>query len=52
VSSWCLRKQLIVDDTKLKFAEGTACADVLKAGEKGGSLASRFLSAWRLGGAL
>jgi len=37
-----LRKQLIVDEHEnLKFPEGTACADVLKAGEKGGSLASR-----------
>jgi putative OPT family oligopeptide transporter len=45
-----LRKQLIVDEHKnLKFPEGTACADVLKAGEKGGSMASRVFFGLGLG---
>ena len=46
-----LRKQLIVDEHEnLKFPEGTACADVLKAGEKGGALASRVFFGLGLGG--
>ena len=46
-----LRKQLIVDEHEnLKFPEGTACADVLKAGEKGGSLATRVFFGLGLGG--
>ena len=37
-----LRKQLIVDEhDTLIYPEGTACADVLEAGERGGSFASR-----------
>jgi putative OPT family oligopeptide transporter len=37
-----LRRQLIVQEHEtLKYPEGTACADVLIAGEKGGSFASR-----------
>src|ERR1700749_1760991 len=37
-----LRRQLIVDEHKtLPYPEGTACAEVLKAGERGGSFASR-----------
>jgi putative OPT family oligopeptide transporter len=45
-----LRKQLIVDEHEnLKFPEGTACADVLKAGEKGGALASRVFFGLGLG---
>ncbi len=37
-----LRRQLIVDEHEnLPYPEGTACADVLMAGERGGSLASR-----------
>jgi putative OPT family oligopeptide transporter len=45
-----LRKQLIVDEHKnLKFPEGTACAEVLKAGEKGGSMASRVFFGLGLG---
>jgi putative OPT family oligopeptide transporter len=45
-----LRKQLIVDEHEnLRFPEGTACADVLKAGEKGGSLASRVFFGLGLG---
>ena len=37
-----LRRQLIVEEHgTLPYPEGTACADVLIAGEKGGSLASR-----------
>ena len=37
-----LRKQLIVDEHEtLTYPEGTACADVLQAGERGGSFASR-----------
>jgi putative OPT family oligopeptide transporter len=45
-----LRKQLIVDEHgKLAFPEGTACADVLIAGEKGGSFASRVFFGLGLG---
>ena len=45
-----LRKQLIVDEHKtLKFPEGTACADVLIAGERGGSFASRVFLGLGLG---
>jgi putative OPT family oligopeptide transporter len=37
-----LRRQLIVEEhDTLIYPEGTACADVLKAGEQGGSFASR-----------
>jgi putative OPT family oligopeptide transporter len=37
-----LRRQLIVEEHgTLVYPEGTACADVLKAGEQGGSFASR-----------
>jgi len=37
-----LRRQLIVDEHEnLPYPEGTACADVLIAGERGGGLASR-----------
>jgi putative OPT family oligopeptide transporter len=43
-----LRRQLIVNEHKnLTYPEGTACADVLVAGEKGGSFASRVF--WGLG---
>jgi putative OPT family oligopeptide transporter len=45
-----LRKQLIVDEHEnLRFPEGTACADVLMAGEKGGSFASRVFFGLGLG---
>jgi putative OPT family oligopeptide transporter len=45
-----LRKQLIVDEHEnLKFPEGTACAEVLKAGEQGGSMASRVFFGLGLG---
>jgi putative OPT family oligopeptide transporter len=45
-----LRKQLIVDEHEnLKFPEGTACAEVLKAGEEGGSMASRVFFGLGLG---
>ncbi|MGO9775568.1 MAG: OPT family oligopeptide transporter [Terracidiphilus sp.] len=45
-----LRKQLIVEEHgNLKFPEGTACADVLLAGEKGGSFASRVFLGLGLG---
>jgi len=41
---------LIVDEHRnLKFPEGTACADVLIAGEKGGSFASRVCFGLGLG---
>ncbi|HZL27969.1 MAG TPA: OPT/YSL family transporter, partial [Acidobacteriaceae bacterium] len=37
-----LRRQLIVEEhDTLVYPEGTACADVLQAGERGGSFASR-----------
>jgi putative OPT family oligopeptide transporter len=43
-----LRRQLIVKEHgNLAYPEGTACADVLVAGEKGGSFASRVF--WGLG---
>ena len=47
-----LRRQLIVQEHgALPYPEGTACADVLIAGEKGGSLASRVFLGLGLGGA-
>src|ERR1700748_3764012 len=46
-----LRRQLIVDEhDTLVYPEGTACADVLIAGERGGSFASRVLLGLGLGG--
>ena len=46
-----LRRQLIVDEhDTLIYPEGTACADVLIAGEKGGSFASRVFLGLGLGG--
>src|ERR1700723_4086086 len=46
-----LRRQLIVDEhANLPYPEGTACADVLIAGERGGSLASRVFLGRGLGG--
>ncbi len=46
-----LRRQLIVQEHGvLAYPEGTACADVLIAGEKGGSLASRVFLGLGLGG--
>src|ERR1700744_6308081 len=45
-----LRRQLIVEEHGvLTYPEGTACADVLMAGEKGGSLAGRVFSGLGLG---
>ncbi len=45
-----LRRQLIVQEhATLPYPEGTACADVLIAGEKGGSLASRVFLGLGLG---
>ena len=45
-----LRKQLIVDEHEtLTYPEGTACADVLEAGERGGSFASRVFLGLGLG---
>ncbi len=45
-----LRRELIVEEHgKLTFPEGTACADVLMAGEKGGSFASRVFLGLGLG---
>jgi putative OPT family oligopeptide transporter len=45
-----LRRQLIVQEhATLKYPEGTACADVLIAGEKGGSFASRVFMGLGLG---
>ncbi|MFZ0747140.1 MAG: oligopeptide transporter, OPT family [Terracidiphilus sp.] len=45
-----LRRQLIVEEHEnLKYPEGTACADVLMAGERGGSLASRVFLGLGLG---
>ena len=45
-----LRRQLIVEEHEnLKYPEGTACADVLIAGEKGGSFASRVFFGLGLG---
>lgn len=46
-----LRRQLIVDEHEtLTYPEGTACADVLEAGERGGSFASRVFLGLGLGG--
>ena len=46
-----LRRQLIVKEHgNLLYPEGTACADVLIAGEKGGSFASRVFYGLGLGG--
>jgi len=45
-----LRRQLIVDEhATLIYPEGTACADVLMAGERGGSFASRVFFGLGLG---
>ena len=45
-----LRRQLIVEEHEnLTYPEGTACADVLLAGEHGGSFASRVFMALGLG---
>jgi len=46
-----LRRQLIVDEhDTLVYPEGTACADVLIAGERGGSFASRVFLGLGIGG--
>lgn len=46
-----LRRQLIVKEhANLLYPEGTACADVLIAGEKGGSFAGRVFMGLGLGG--
>src|SRR5690349_23730880 len=46
-----LRRQLIVKEHgTLTFPEGTACADVLVAGERGGSFAGRVFWGLGLGG--
>ncbi len=46
-----LRRQLIVEEHgALIYPEGTACADVLMAGERGGSFASRVFLGLGLGG--
>ncbi len=46
-----LRRQLIVEEHGvLTYPEGTACADVLLAGERGGSFASRVFLGLGLGG--
>src|ERR1700728_1054759 len=46
-----LRRQLIVEEHgKLIYPEGTACADVLLAGERGGSFAGRVFLGLGLGG--
>src|ERR1700746_2062975 len=45
-----LRRQLIVEEHgSLTYPEGTACADVLMAGERGGSFASRVFLGLGLG---
>src|ERR1700760_1472260 len=46
-----LRRQLIVEEHgNLTYPEGTACADVLLAGERGGAFASRVFFGLGLGG--
>ncbi len=46
-----LRRQLIVEEHgTLTYPEGTACADVLMAGERGGTFASRVFLGLGLGG--
>ena len=48
-----LRRQLIVKEHgNLLYPEGTACADVLIAGDKGGSFASRVFMGLGLGESL
>src|SRR5207237_7595317 len=48
-----LRRQLIVKEHKnLLYPEGTACADVLIAGDKGGSFASRVVAGLGMGALL
>src|SRR6185437_15902761 len=45
------RRQLIVEEhERLVYPEGTACADVLQAGERGGSFASRVFLGLGMGG--
>jgi putative OPT family oligopeptide transporter len=45
-----LRRQLIVEEHgSLQYPEGTACADVLQAGDRGGSFASRVFMGLGLG---
>jgi putative OPT family oligopeptide transporter len=46
-----LRRTHIVEDETLTFPEGTACAEVLKAGDEGGSGARTILAAIAVGGA-
>jgi putative OPT family oligopeptide transporter len=45
-----LRRMHIVEDQSLAFPEGTACAEVLKAGDQGGSGARTILAAIAIGG--
>jgi putative OPT family oligopeptide transporter len=45
-----LRRTHIVEDQSLTFPEGTACAEVLKAGDAGGSGARTILAAIAVGG--
>jgi putative OPT family oligopeptide transporter len=47
-----LRRTHIVEDHTLTFPEGTACAEVLKAGDEGGSGARTILAAIAVGGLL
>lgn len=46
-----LRKPMIIEQTELKFPEGVACAEVLKAGDRGGAEMMGIFSAlaWGMG---
>ncbi len=45
-----LRRPMIIEQPELKFPEGVACAEVLKAGDRGGSEMTGIFVALRLGG--
>jgi putative OPT family oligopeptide transporter len=45
-----LRKPMIIEQKELKFPEGVACAEVLKAGDKGGAAMLGIFAALGLGG--
>ncbi len=46
-----LRKAMVVEQVELRFPEGVACAEVLKAGDRGGEEMKGIFSALAIGGA-
>jgi putative OPT family oligopeptide transporter len=46
-----LRRPMIIDQKELKFPEGVACAEVLKAGDRGGAAMTGIFSALGIGAA-